>query len=69
MPKEVVAKLAASEKSMILAPLARTGYAGSCGGGEDILNRVDEPPPRQEAAKGRFCAAGSFAIASKSYGI
>ena len=29
MPKEVVAKLAASEKSMILAPLDRTGEAGS----------------------------------------
>jgi hypothetical protein len=31
MLKEVVAKLAASEKSMILMPLARTGFAGSCG--------------------------------------
>ena len=34
---EAVAKLAASEKSMILASLARTGFAGSCGGGSDIL--------------------------------
>ena len=27
--------------------------------------QLQNSPPRQEAAKGRFCAAGSFAIASK----
>jgi hypothetical protein len=50
---------------MILAALARTRMAGSAGGGEDILEKVGEPPPVQEMAKARFYAARSFAIGSE----
>lgn len=49
---------------MILASLARTRIASSIGGGEDILEKVEEPPPSQEMAKGRFYAARIFASGS-----
>jgi hypothetical protein len=48
-----------------LASLAKTCIAGLVGGGENILEEVGEPPPRQEMANGRFYAAKSFAIGSK----
>ena len=64
MQFEPVAKLPAREKSMILTNPYQNPHAGSAGGGDDILEKVDEPPLGQGASKGRFCAAGSFATGS-----
>jgi hypothetical protein len=50
---------------MILASLDRTRIAGSVGGGENILEKVEEPPPSQELAKGRFYAARIFVSGSQ----
>src|ERR1700722_5715393 len=85
---EAIAKFHASRKSKILAIPCQNLLAGSSDGGEDILEKVGEPPSglrtlwkcpvdiskeeqvskanRAEAAKGRFYAAKSFAIASLS---
>jgi oxygen-independent coproporphyrinogen-3 oxidase len=57
---EPTAKLHASEKSMILATSCQNLQAGSFDGGEDILGKVDEPPPRQGAPKGRFFRGEEF---------
>ena len=77
---EGIAKLHASRKSKILATPCQNLLAGSVDGGEDILEKVEEPlllrilckcpgdicKEEQGAPKGRFYAAKSFAIASKS---
>ncbi len=49
---------------MILATACQNLLAGSIGGGENILEKVEEPPPRQGSPKGRFYAAKNFAIGS-----
>ena len=49
---------------MVLPSLDKTRFAGLVGGGEDILEKVGEPPQNQERAKGRFYAAKNFAIGS-----
>jgi L-serine dehydratase len=65
LTKEPIAELHASGKSKILATSCQNLPAGSAGGGEDILAKVEELPPGQEAPKGRFSAAKSFAIGSR----
>lgn len=61
---EPIVKPAGSEKSMILASSRQDQHAGPGAGDENILRRVDEPPPRRGTTKGRFCAPTGLTIGS-----